>query len=339
MSKKYFIKTYGCQMNKGDSEVYASILSQAGYTETKSKKDADLILVNACAIRQNAEDRALWYLTSLKNHKAKIIFAGCIAALDSFLKENYPHVDLFLNPREFDRLALYLGLNKFDYSPIRIESDVAWIICMEGCDNYCSYCIVPYARGRERSRPLPEIIEEIKAIDKSKYSQVVLLGQNINAYEGGLPKLLEEVSKIEGIEKIRFLTSHPRDFGDDIVYAVRDLPKVEPEFHLPIQAGDDEILKKMNRGYTVEKYLKLIDKIKKEIPDARFSTDLIVGFPGETEQQFQNSLSFLKKVNFYHVNMAAYSERTGTKAAEMKDMLPQKVRDERLQRLIAMVRG
>lgn len=336
---RYFIKTYGCQMNKSDSEIYASILSQAGYTQAKSEKDADLILVNTCAVRQTAEDRALWYLTSQKNHKAKIIFAGCIAALESFPKEDYPHVDLFMNPREFDRLALFLGLNRFEFSPLRIEKDVAWVVAMEGCNNFCSYCIVPYVRGRERSRPMKEIIDEIEKIDKKKYSEVVLLGQNINAYEGGLPKLLEEVSKIDGIKKIRFLTAHPRDFSDDIIYAVRDLPKVVPEFHLPIQAGDDEILKKMNRGYTVEYYLKLIDKIKKEIPGARFSTDLIVGFPGETEEQFQNSLSVLKKVNFYHVNMAAYSERTGTKAAKMKDMLPQKVRQDRLQRIIAVVKG
>jgi len=326
-------------MNKSDSEVYASILSQAGYSKAKSEKDADLILINTCSVRQAAEDRALWYLTSQKNHKAKIVFAGCIAALESFPKGDYPHVDLFIAPREFDRLALYLGLNRFEYSPIRIENDVAWIVCMEGCDNYCSYCIVPYVRGRERSRPLPEIIEEIKNIDKKKYSEVVLLGQNINAYEGGLPKLLEEVSKIDGIEKIRFLTSHPRDFSDDIIYAVRDLPKVVPEFHLPIQAGDDEVLKKMNRGYTVGQYLKLIDKIKREIPEARFSTDVIVGFPGETEEQFQNSLKTIQKVDFYHVNMAAYSERAGTKAAKMKDRLPPEVRQDRLQRLIAVVKG
>ncbi|MEA3493056.1 MAG: MiaB/RimO family radical SAM methylthiotransferase [Candidatus Margulisiibacteriota bacterium] len=336
---RYFIKTYGCQMNKSDSEIYASILSQAGYAQAKSEKDADLILVNTCAVRQTAEDRALWYLTSQKNRKAKIIFAGCIAALENFPKEDYPHVDLFMNPREFDRLALFLGLNRFEFSPLRTEKDVAWVAAIEGCNNFCSYCIVPYVRGRERSRPLPEIIEEIRKIDKNKYSEVVLLGQNINAYAEGLSKLLKEVSKIDGIEKIRFLTAHPRDFSDDIIYAVRDLPKVVPEFHLPIQHGDDEILEKMNRGYTVEYYLNLIAKIKKEVPEARFSTDLIVGFPGETEEQFQNSLSVIKKVKFYHVNMAAYSERTGTKAAEMKDMLPQEVRQERLQRIIAVVKG
>jgi tRNA-2-methylthio-N6-dimethylallyladenosine synthase len=326
-------------MNKSDSEIYASILSQAGYTQEKSEKDADLILINTCSVRQAAEDRALWYLTSQKNHKAKIIFAGCIAALESFPKEDYPHVDLFMNPREFDRLALFLGLNRFEYSPIRIENDVAWIVAMEGCDNYCSYCIVPYVRGRERSRPLKEILDEIEKIDKKKYSEVVLLGQNINAYEGGLPKLLEEISRIDGIKKIRFLTSHPRDFGDDIIYAIRDLPKVVPEFHLPIQAGDNEILKRMNRGYTVEQYFNLIDKIKREIPNAKFSTDLIVGFPGETEEQFQNSLNAIQRVNFYHVNMAAYSERSGTKAAKMKEQLPQEVRQDRLQRLIAVVKG
>ncbi len=325
-------------MNKSDSEVYASILSQAGYSQSLSEKEADLILINTCTVRKNAEDRAVGYLSSIKNHKARIIFAGCIPPSSSFKQKDYPFVDLFLNPREFDRLALFLGLNRFEYSPIRIEKDVAWVVAMEGCDNYCSYCIVPYVRGGERSRPLSEIIEEIEQIDKNKYSEVVLLGQNINAYAGGLPKLLEEVSKIDGIEKIRFLTSHPRDFSDDIIHAVRDLPKVSKEFHLPIQAGDDEVLKKMNRGYTVEHYLKLIDKIKKEIPGAKFSTDVIVGFPEETEEQFQNTLAIIQKVDFYHVNMATYSERAGTKAARMKDQVPQRVRQERLQRLIAVVK-
>lgn len=329
-------------MNKADSEVYASILSQAGYSQSSSEKDADLILINTCTVRQNAEDRALGYLASLKYHKkrrnVKIVFAGCIPPLKSFQQKKYSFVDLFLNPRAFDRLADFLGLGCFNINPLRLENDVAWVVAMEGCNNFCAYCIVPYVRGREHSRPIKEILDEVEKIDKDKYSEVVLLGQNINAYEFGLSKLLSAVSTIRGIEKIRFLTSHPRDFGDEIINAVRDLSKVAKEFHLPIQHGNNEILKKMNRGYTVEHYLNLIEKIRKEIPGAEISTDVIAGFPGETEKQFEDTLKIIKKVGFSQVNMAAYSERPETAAAEMDDQLPVSVRQTRLQRLINLVK-
>ncbi|MBU0574276.1 MAG: MiaB/RimO family radical SAM methylthiotransferase [Candidatus Margulisbacteria bacterium] len=349
MPRKYFIKTYGCQMNKNDSERLSGVLESAGYQETGDKREADILIINSCTVRKNAEDKALGYLSSLKKQKkvnpnVKIILAGCVSAQPGF-KLDLPHVDLVLGPNEPEKLAEYVG-GKLGQR--RDPSVTAWVTIMHGCDNFCSYCIVPYVRGREHSRQIDDILEEIKQIDLNKHKEIFLLGQNVNSYKYGLAKLLEEIGKQivrrrQGdftlpLERVSFMTSHPRDMGDDIIQAVRDIPQVIEYFHLPIQHGDDHILKSMNRGYTLDQYRELIDKVRNMVPNAAITSDIIVGYPGETDKQFENSLKAIREFSFDTVNTTMYSIREGTAAAKLTDQVPLKVKKERLQVIMDVVR-
>jgi tRNA-2-methylthio-N6-dimethylallyladenosine synthase len=353
---KYFIKTYGCQMNVNDSERIAGLLEYAGLKpfngfnimDFKSKKYADLkvVLVNACSVREAAENRALQFLSSLapfkaRNKKMIVGICGCVSShSQKDLIKKYPFVDIAFGPGEIAKLAELLKIKEPASSPKRSNGPTAWVTIMEGCDNFCSYCVVPYVRGRERSRPLKDIIREIKALDTKVFKEVVLLGQNVNSYKYGnigLAELLKEVHKMNGIERIRFLTSHPKDMSMDIVRAVKELPKVCEYFHIPLQAGDDRVLHAMNRKYTSKYYKELVANIRKILPDATVTSDVMVGFPGETEREFKNTCELIKDAGLDYVNTFSYSIRSGTVAAKLKGQLSEQVKKDRLTKIMKVV--
>jgi tRNA-2-methylthio-N6-dimethylallyladenosine synthase len=360
-SRRYFIKTYGCQMNVADSEKLRDVVRGAGYEEAVEAEQADLLLINTCVVRQNAEDRAAWYITSAKglkkeNPDLKIGICGCLVTEPGRdLKKLFPHVDFFIPPNSPDKLAELLGPKSLSPSvpqslAPRPSSPVPQFVNIaHGCDNYCTYCVVPYVRGRETSRPMDEVLAEIKGIwDQGtrgpRGQGITLLGQNVNSYKYGFAKLLRAIAPLVPqslgplAPTIRFMTSHPRDLSDELITTIANLPYVAKDFHLPLQSGDDEILKRMNRGYTVEYFKGRVEKIRSLLPKARISTDLMVGFPGETEEQFENSIKLVKEIGFTQVNMFAYSGRPETAAAKMPDQLPEEVKQERLKRLIEVNR-
>lgn len=344
-------------MNLNDSERLAGVLEAAGYQAAKDHWNVDILVVNTCVVRQSAEDRAAWFVTSAKglkeaNPAMKIILCGCfVSEPGRDVKKMFPHVDLFLGPNEPETLEAFLGTQNTEHRT-RKAGRTAWVTIMQGCDNYCSYCVVPYVRGREKSRTIEDILAEIKAIDLSKFEEIYLLGQNVNSYQYGLAMLLREINSLISqyannldlqspntpVPDIKFMTNHPKDMSDEIINTVAELPHVAKSFHLPIQHGDDEILKSMNRGYTVEQYLKIVDKIRAKMPNAQISCDVIVGYPGETEAQFENTLKIIKQVGYSEVRMAAYSPRPNTAAASLPNQLPEEVKQARLQRTIKLVR-
>ncbi|MFC1478346.1 tRNA (N6-isopentenyl adenosine(37)-C2)-methylthiotransferase MiaB [Candidatus Margulisiibacteriota bacterium] len=381
MSKTYYIRTFGCQMNKNDSEKIAGILEGLGYQEAPDQHHAALILLNTCSIRGKAESRVYGWLGQLKQLKVKskklkvIGICGCIPqhAKEEIFKKA-PHVDLIFGANNIHNLPdLLARVEQGEKHVIEIlananprthhsslithhsdapelttnikrsSSHQAWVSIMYGCDNFCSYCVVPYTRGREVSRPKEDIFAEIEAIDKEKYSEIVLLGQNVNSYGKGLydnfdfADLLQDITNLPGISTVGFMTSHPKDMSDKLIQTIAGNQKISREIHVPIQAGDDEVLRNMNRKYTVADYKALVEKIRKEIPEAQVSTDIIAGFPGETEEQFENTLNLVRELKFSRVNTAAYSPRPMTKAAKIPGHLPVKVRSERLQRLMETV--
>jgi len=345
-SRRYFIKTYGCAMNVSDAAKLAAVLRSAGYSEADSEQQADMILVVTCVVRQHAEDRAAGYITSLKGLKEKnpniiIGVCGCIVTEPGRdVKKQFPHVDLFIPPNSPEKLKDLLQPSPPISPSPRGRGGLVTIA--HGCDNYCSYCVVPYVRGREFSRPLDEVLAEIKGLIEQGVTDITLLGQNVNSYKPGLANLLMKIKQLvirNSSFVIRFLTSHPRDMSDEIIEAVAELPFVAKEFLLPLQSGDNEILKRMNRGYTLEHFLGRVEKIRALMPQARITSDILVGFPGETEQQFQNTLKAVKQIKFDEVHMFAYSSRPMTAAAKLSDQLPDEVKQERLQRLISVVRG
>ena len=373
---KYYIKTYGCQMNVNDSEVISGLLEEAGYAPAETPEDAGVILINTCCVRQSAEDRAMGYalsLISLKMRAPGKIFGicGCIAEKDKEkLIKKLPFFDLVVGPGQEGRIVQliegirsnkekvistgdFCGGNPFRSARRKI-SPQAYVTIMTGCDNFCSYCVVPYVRGREISRPAEDIINEIKELDKSIYKEVVLLGQNVNSYKieeleereelderevkrDGFVKLLEKVDGIEGLERFRFFTSHPRDMSDLIINAVNDLPKACEFFHIPLQSGDDDILNAMNRGYTADHFRSLVGRIRDKIPEATITSDVITGFPGESERQFENTLELIRELELDLINTFSYSIRPGTKAAQLPEQLLDNIKSERLQRLMTTV--
>jgi len=363
--KKFQINTYGCQMNENDSERLSGMLNQMGYIETENLEESDLIIYNTCCVRENAELKVYGHLGSLKRLKRKkpdmiIAVCGCMMQqkeVVEHIQEKYSHVDLIFgthNLYKFPELlysALSSGESIVDIwdtdgsvaedIPIERKDRVkAWVTIMYGCNNFCSYCIVPYVRGRERSRQPEKILEEINELAGEGYKEVTLLGQNVNSYGKdldtgiGFSDLLREVNKISGIERIRFMTSHPKDLSDDLIAAVRDCEKVCEHIHLPVQAGSSRILKEMNRKYTKEQYLELVDKIKNSISGAALTTDIIVGYPGETEEDFEDTLDVVRKVRFDMAYTFLYSKRTGTPAANRKDQVPEDIKKERFERLL-----
>ena len=357
---KYFVETYGCQMNEYDSELVGNILGDLGYSKCTKIEDADAIFLNTCSIREKAEETvhnrldSLAYLKKKKKHLL-IGVLGCMAQnLKDILLESKPYVDIILGPDSYRKLPDIIKfrnsninhivdtkLSKHeiydDLFPSRKDGVNAWISIMRGCDKFCTFCIVPFTRGRERSRSISSIIKEAKDTLKSGYKEITLLGQNVNSYstaEGDFPVLLDKLGKIKGIKRIRYTSPHPRDINEDLLKVMVKYDNICNQIHLPLQAGSSRILKRMNRTYTKEEFLNLVDMIKTYIPDCGLSTDIIVGFPGETDEEFQETLEVVSKVKFDTAFMFKYSSRPGTKASHYTDQIPEDVKQERLQTLI-----
>jgi len=369
MEKKFYkVETWGCQMNVHDSEKIAGIARSLGYLPTQDEKEADLILFNTCCVREHAELKVygrLGRLKSLKKKKPDMIIGvgGCMMqqqGVAHHIAKRYPFVDIVFGTYNHNKLTEMIVNAKTAGSTIvdieegadgkvveglpveREDSIKAWISVMKGCNNFCTYCIVPYVRGRERSREKNDIIAEVQELGEKGYKEVTLLGQNVNSYGKNLEKpvkfadLLRELNEVDGIERIRFTTSHPKDLSDDLIYAVRDCEKICEHIHLPFQAGSSRILAMMNRRYTKEQYLALTEKIKKEIPGVSLTTDIMVGFPGETEEDFEDTLDVVKKVRFDSAFTFLYSIRKGTPAADMKTQVPYEVKHPRFLRLLEL---
>lgn len=326
---QYHIITYGCQMNKSDSERIASKLESQGNKPVKKIELADLVVINICSVRQSAIDRVYSKVRQirLKNPKVKIILTGCILEKDKQkLQEQVDDVWQIVD----SKTKANCQSQKHALVPI-----------MTGCDNFCSYCVVPYTRGREQSRPAQEIIKEVRNLVKQGYKEITLLGQNVNSYRSksyGFPKLLKVLNNISGNFQIKFLTSHPKDMSDELIKIIAQGEKIAKEIHLPVQSGDNQILKKMNRGYTVNQYKKLIKKIRKKIPKVKISTDIIVGFPGETKKQFANTVKLVQEIGFCQIYTAAYSPRPGTAAFKLKDDVPSDEKKRRKRILLNMTK-
>ena len=361
-NKFYFLLTYGCQMNESDSERYAGQLESLGYRRTEDMDMADVILLNTCCVRETAEGKIIGKIGELKHvkqHNPNLIIAvtGCMAQeWQDRLFERAPHIDLVIGTHNIHKLielirerqaksGHYLEADMtvpafHDLPTKRFQKFFAWVPIMNGCNKFCTYCIVPYVRGREVSRPIADIVREIEEIAKEGYKEITLLGQNVNSYGLDLKDgtdfsaLLQAVDRIDGIERVRYMTSHPKDMTFAMIDAIADSRKVVNHMHLPIQSGSDELLKKMNRGYTVDQYMELVEYARKRIPDLVLTTDIIVGFPGETEEMFCQTLDLLKRVQYDMAYTFIYSPRTGTPAAKMEHQIPQEEKSRRLQRLM-----
>lgn len=350
LNKKYFVKTYGCQMNEHDSENIKAILEDMSFTETNTMEDADLILLNTCAIRENAHNKVfgmIGRIKHLKESKPEIIagLCGCMAQEEVVVNEileKHKWLDIVFGTHNIHNLPNILAesmkKNKLEVEVLSIEGDIienipvkrdskykAWVNIMYGCDKFCTYCIVPYTRGKQRSRKPEFIIDEVKKLVSDGYKEVTLLGQNVNAYGKdleiayGMENLLEDVAKT-GIERVRFVTSHPWDFTDEMITVISKYPNIMPYIHLPLQSGSDRILKLMGRRYTKEKYLELFHKLKEALPYSSITTDIIVGFPGETNSMFESTYEFSKKIKFSKIHVFPYSKRNGTVASRLKEV-------------------
>ena len=364
---KYNIETFGCQMNENDSERLSGMLSEMGYSECFKRAESDLIIFNTCCVRENAEQKVYGHLGALKKLKEKnpgliIAICGCMMQqpeVVEHIKKVYRHVDIVFgthNLYKFPELlsnAIETGNTVIDVwdstgsiaenMPITRKDNLkAWVTVMYGCNNFCSYCIVPYVRGRERSRSIEDVKNEVTKLAAEGCKEITLLGQNVNSYgkdlegEFSFAGLLRELNTVEGIERIRFMTSHPKDLSDELIYAMRDCEKVCQQLHLPVQAGSTKILEDMNRRYTKEQYLALLDKVRQNIPGIGLSTDIIVGFPGETDEDFAETLDVIKQARFDMAYTFLYSKRTGTPAAKNPDQVPEEVKKERFERLLEL---
>ncbi len=362
-NKKYFLRTYGCQMNVHDSEAIRNYLETLGLISTENLEEANVVVLNTCAIRENARDKVIGFLGKCKYLKKnrddfKIVLCGCMAEQPDVIEDimkNHPYIDIVIGTHnlydlpkmliaEFSKQQIEVYSNSDEViEGIKYERDskiTAWVNIMYGCDKFCTYCIVPYTRGRERSRKLESIIEEVKELKKQGYKEVTLLGQNVNAYGKDIGEtfsnLLECVAKT-GIERIRFVTSHPWNFTDEMIDVIAKYDNIMPYIHLPLQSGSDNILKKMNRRYTKEEYLALFKKMKERIPGVAITTDIIVGFPNETREDFEETLDVVKTCEYDGAYTFIFSPREGTPAARMEDKIPLKEKEERLQELNTLV--
>lgn len=366
-NKKYCVVTYGCQMNLHESEKISGILSGMGMSAVNEPENADVVVFNTCCIRDTAERRALGNIGKMKELKKKnknllIVVTGCMTQQNGFaenMKERYQYVDVILGTHNISDLEnqIRIRLEKKKRAAAVLDTDGyiddettpvtrtsfpnAWVNINYGCNNFCTYCIVPYVRGRERSRDMKSIISECEKLINDGYKEITLLGQNVNSYGNDVPdenvnfaNLLREVAKIDGKFRIRFMTSHPKDLTEDVVKAIRDNDKICNNIHLPIQAGSNSVLKNMNRRYTREHYLGLIDMIRRYLPDCGITTDIMVGFPYETEEDFLDTMDIVEKVRFSTAFTFIYSVRKGTKAAEMPQ-IPYEIKQNRIKRLIA----
>lgn len=365
---KYYIETWGCQMNEEDSEKISGMLKLKNYEYVNNREDADLIVFNTCCVRENAEQKVFGHLGILKNLKEKkkdliIAVCGCMTQQKGMAEEiskKFPFVDIIIGTHNAYKFSEYLTRVLGGERPIvdvwdkekdivedipvdRLSDIKAFVTIMYGCNNFCTYCIVPYVRGRERSRTPEDIEREIKSLVSKGYKEITLLGQNVNSYGKGLePKidfagLLRRLDKIEGLERVRFMTSHPKDLSDEVIEAIAECDKLCEHIHLPVQSGSSTILKKMNRHYTREQYLELVERIKKRIPNVSLSTDIIIGFPGETEEDFNETLDLVKTVQYDSAFTFLYSKRKGTPANEYEDQIPEKVKHDRFDRLVTAV--
>ena len=376
-NKTYNILTMGCQLNENDSEKLSGMLEEMGYTKIDDPKKADIALFNTCCVRENAEDRLFGKLGELKKAKEEhgtiIAIGGCMMQekhITDKIKESYPYTDIVFGTHTLYRFPedlykvivdktklediLDIDGKVYEGLPIKRDSSIkASVTIMNGCNNFCTYCIVPYVRGRERSRSPKDIINEVEDLAKQGYKEITLLGQNVNSYlrverEKGIDfeeyegvnsfaTLLRAVNKIDGIERIRFISPHPKDFTDDVIDAIAECDKVCKLVHLPLQSGNTDVLKRMNRSYTKDQYLKLVEKMKVKIPNLTLSTDIIVGFPGETDKEFEDTLDVVKKVNYEQVYMFIYSKRVGTPGYKMENQVPEEIKHERFNRLKELV--
>lgn len=367
MKKSYAIINYGCQMNESDSEHYAGQLLDLGYEASADYEHADVVVINTCCVRENAEKKILGKIGEMKRLKREnpdmvLCVAGCMAQeWGKDLQKKYPQVDLVLGTAHVNNFSsilqnhlaghgraesvyddLTIMPQEFEGSFVRKSSFAAWVPIMYGCNNFCTYCIVPYVRGRERSRSAEAICHEIEKAVALGYKEFTLLGQNVNSYgkdrgeEEGFSKLLELVDAIPGVERIRYMTSHPRDMSEAVVRTIAESQHICKNFHIPVQSGSSRIMKAMNRGYDRERYLKLVETIRRCVPDAVITTDLIVGFPGETEKDFEETLDLLRTVEYDDAFTFIYSPRKGTPAAGFGAQVPDAVKHERLDRLMAL---
>lgn len=374
---KYTILTMGCQLNENDSEKICGMLEEMEYERTEIQQETDIAIFNTCCVRENAEDKLFGKLGELKKLKGEkgiiIAIGGCMMQekhITDKIKESYPFVDIIFGTHTLHKFPedLYKVLTQkrkledildidgkvYEGLPIKRNSDIkASVTIMNGCNNFCSYCIVPYVRGRERSREPRAIIEEVRKLAKQGYKEITLLGQNVNSYlrverEKQIPfeeyegvhsfaTLLQAINRIDGIERIRFVSPHPKDFTDDVIDAIAKCDKVCKLVHLPLQSGNTKVLKEMNRKYTKEQYLSLVDKMKEKIPSLTLSTDIIVGFPGETDEEFEDTLDVVKKVKFEQVYMFIYSRRVGTPGDKMENQIPEDDKHKRFNRLKELV--
>ena len=359
--QSYHIVTLGCQMNERDSETIAGMLDAMGLCQESVREKADLILYNTCCVRENAENRALGnviWLKELKKERPEILICvgGCMTQEEGMarrMKEMYPFIDLVFGTHNMYRLPEYLFRLLSERHPVievvnsdgsiaeglpekRASKYSAFINIMYGCNNFCSYCIVPYVRGRERSRDPEMVLEEAKRLLDAGVQEITLLGQNVNSYMGGGSAFAELLYRLDrlGIPRIRFMTSHPKDLSEELIAAYAEIKSLMPHLHLPVQSGNNEILRRMNRRYTRERYLELVEKLRKARPDIGLTTDIIVGFPGETEEQFLDTLSLVEEVRFDSAFTFIFSPRKGTRAAEMPDDTPYALKSERIQLLI-----
>ena len=368
MKEKYFIVTYGCQMNVHESEKMAGILRGIGYTETDRQEEADIIVFNTCCIRENAENHAfgnIGALKKMKREKPNLIIAvgGCMTqekGKTDILKKKFPFIDIMFGTLNLERLGELVLQKKsqkkkvveirekegevFEFTgAYRTSYPNAWVNIMYGCNNFCSYCIVPYVRGRERSRKPEHIINEVKTLVKEGYKEITLLGQNVNSYGSDgttdmtFAQLLDAVASIEGDFRLRFMTSHPKDFNEDVVKVMQKHRKICRLVHLPVQSGSNDVLRAMNRRYTRERYLEEIRMLKEYFPEAEVTSDIIVGFPGETEEDYLQTEALVKEVDFASAFTFVYSPRQGTKAAVMKNQIPEAVQKNRIMRLVELV--
>ena len=362
---KFFLKTYGCQMNVADSERIRSLLLRDGYRETAEIEEAGLIILNTCAVRKHAEDRALARLNSLKHYKRKNpdLIIGLFGCVPSFygekLLEEFPHLSILCGPKGIgeinsllqkaekgERVASLNGKNNLfdDRCILTGKKKASFLPIMQGCDNFCSYCVVPYTRGRERSKPSLQIMEEAENLVSQGVKEIMLLGQNVNSYGKGLTEkidfagLLKLVGKIKDLEKIKFMTSHPKDISQNLLEVIASSEKIEKRLHLPVQSGSDSILERMNRGYTVKDYKKIIKNARELMPKISISTDIIVGFPGEREDDFRQTLKLLTEIRFDSIFAFKYSNRPKTAAGRFPGQIPQEEKERRLKEILELQR-
>lgn len=367
MAKYYYITTYGCQMNVHESEKIAGILSGLGYESCEEIEDADIAVFNTCCIRENAENHAFGNIGMLKklkkaNKNMIIAVGGCLTqqiGKADILHEKYPYVDIIFGTHNLGKLKDFILMKQtrkkavieveenegeIDEAtkPLRTSYPNAWINITYGCNNFCSYCIVPYVRGRERSRRSENIIKEAEELVSLGYKEITLLGQNVNSYANGtndisFPELLKRIASIEGKFRLRFMTSHPKDFSEELAKVIAGSPKICNSVHLPVQSGSNAVLKAMNRRYTVEDYLKKVEILKKYVPDCTLTTDLIVGFPNESDEDFEDTLRLVEKVGYSSAFTYVYSKRNGTAAAKMDGQISEEISKKRIMKLIELV--